>query len=155
MAGPATRRPASAHADWQASSPQDVNLAAAAVAPVIDAIGPGGAVACASDTLAMGAWMVLRERGLAPGRDFGIVGFDDSDLAQSFDLTSLRQPLHEVAEQVLAILDDGRAGRAMPGQGRMLRPTLVPRGSTDRSAPPPVAGTWNHAGNRTDNGGNE
>jgi DNA-binding LacI/PurR family transcriptional regulator len=99
--------------------------------------------------------MVLRERGLAPGRDFGIVGFDDSDLAASFNLTSLRQPLHEVAEEVLAILDDGRAGRAMPGQGRMLGPTLVSRGSTDRSAPPPVAGTWNHAGNRTDNGGKQ
>jgi hypothetical protein len=56
---------------------------------------------------------------------------------------------------VLAILDDGRAGRASPGQGRMLRPTLVSRGSTDRSAPPPVAGTWNHAGNRTDNGGKQ
>jgi DNA-binding LacI/PurR family transcriptional regulator len=151
----ATREGGAPNAAWQASSQQDVNLAAAAVAPVVDAIGPGGAVACASDTLAMGAWMVLRERGMAPGRDFGIVGFDDSDLAASFNLTSLRQPLHEVAEQVLAILDDGRAGRAMPGHGRMLQPTLVPRGSTDRSAPPPVAGAWNDAGNRTDNGGNE
>jgi DNA-binding LacI/PurR family transcriptional regulator len=140
--------------EWQASAPQDVGLAAAAVAPVIDAMGPGGAVACASDTLAMGAWMVLRERGLTPGRDFGIVGFDDSDLAQAFGLTSLRQPLHEVAEEVLAILDDGRAGRPMPVQGRIHRPTLITRGSTDRSTPPSADRTWHHADNRTDNGGN-
>jgi DNA-binding LacI/PurR family transcriptional regulator len=142
------------HPAWQASAQQDVGQAAAAVAPVIDAIGRGGAVACASDTLAMGAWTVLRERGLTPGRDFGIAGFDDSDLAASFGLTSLRQPLHDVAEEVLAILDAGRAGRAMPDRGRMHRPTLVPRDSTDRSGPPPAAGSRNDAGNRTDNGGN-
>ena len=40
------------------------------------------AVACASDTLAIGALHACAERGLEPGRDVGIVGFDDSLAAQ-------------------------------------------------------------------------
>ena len=40
------------------------------------------AFACASDTLAIGALHACAERGLEPGRDVGVVGFDDSLAAQ-------------------------------------------------------------------------
>ena len=40
------------------------------------------AFVCASDTLAMGVLHTLAERGLPPGRDVAVVGFDDSQVAQ-------------------------------------------------------------------------
>jgi len=93
---------------------------------------------CASDTLATGAWAVLRDGSLVPGRDFGLVGFDDSDLAKSFGFTSLRQPLQAVAESVLEILDDARTGRALTTEGTLYQPNVIPRGSTDRRSTAPT-----------------
>ena len=44
--------------------------------------GAPSAFVCATDTLAMGVLHTLAERGLAPGRDIAVVGFDDSQVAQ-------------------------------------------------------------------------
>ncbi|HET7477223.1 MAG TPA: LacI family DNA-binding transcriptional regulator [Dermatophilaceae bacterium] len=118
-----------------ASATQDMSRAAEAVGPLLDRLGPGGAVVCASDTLAVGVWSVLRDRGLRPGADVGLVGFDDTDLASAFGITSLRQPLHAVAETVLRLMDEARAGRPMPDQGVLLRPRLVARASTQPHPP--------------------
>lgn len=152
---PSVRSAARHHlGDLLASSPQDVAAAARAVGPVIDQVGRGGAVICASDTLAMGAWSVLRERGLRPGVDIGLVGFDDTDLAQSFGLTSLRQPLTAVVHIVLAQMDDALQGLPPPAEGVLLEPELVVRASSTRiprsdwapSAAPPIAGDRSHTG---------
>ena len=58
---------------------------------------------CASDTLAIGVLHALAERGLRPGADIGVVGFDDSLAAQVTwpGLTSVRQPLEQVAEELV------------------------------------------------------
>jgi DNA-binding LacI/PurR family transcriptional regulator len=118
---------------WHAKAPGELTAATKAAAPLIDAIGPGGALVCASDVMALGAWMVLRDRGMTPGPDFGLVGFDDGDLAHSFGLTSLRQPLEVVAENILSILEHARLGGELPTEGALYRPTVIARGSTDRS----------------------
>ena len=47
--------------------------------------------------LALGASRAVRNRGLELGRDIGLVGFDDSGVAEAMRLTSLRQPLAEAA----------------------------------------------------------
>ena len=117
-----------AHSEWDVEAHQDLGLAAAAAAPVIDAVGRGGALVCASDLLAVGAWEVLAERGWAIGRDFGVVGFDDTSLAESLRLTSLRQPLDEVAERVLDVL--GTLPDQDPSAGVLLTPELVIRASS-------------------------
>ena len=64
------------------------------------------AFACASDTLGIGVLHALAERGLRPGTDVGVVGFDDSLAAQVTwpGLTSVRQPLEEVAVELVQIL---------------------------------------------------
>ena len=117
------------HPDWHATSAQGLADAAAAVAPLIDAVGRGGAVVCASDVLAVGAWQVLVERGWTVGVDFALVGFDDTDLAASLQLTSLRQPLASVADQVLHLL--GSWGTEPPSpHGLLLTPELVIRASS-------------------------
>ena len=115
-----------------ATATQDVHAAAAAVAPVLDRLGEGAALVCASDTLALGAWTAVRERGLRPGVDVGVVGFDDSAIAEAFDLTSLRQPLAEIAQTMLALLTDDVA--APPAEGALLQAAVVQRASSRRSA---------------------
>ena len=139
---------------WRADALGELGAAAAAAAPLIEAIGRGGALVCASDVMALGAWTVLRERGLTPGADFGLVGFDDSDLAESFGLTSLRQPLTDVAENLLSVLEHARLGGNLPTRGTVFRPTVVARNSTNplgAPAAPATGGT--SAGNRTSSGG--
>lgn len=115
----------------EARSVQDVHAAAAAAAPLLDRLAEGGALVCASDTLALGAWTALRDRGLRPGVDVGLVGFDDSAIAEAFDLTSLRQPLERIALAMLALLGDDEGA---PAAGdALLQPAVVPRASTRRT----------------------
>jgi LacI family transcriptional regulator len=90
--------------------------------------------ACASDTMGIGVLHALAERGLRPGDDVGVVGFDDSLAAQVTwpGLSSVRQPLEQVAVEVVALLhkviDDEPLGR----RGTMLTPALVVRRSSAR-----------------------
>ncbi len=93
------------------------------------------AFVCASDTLAMGVLHALDERGLRPGADIAVVGFDDSQVAQVVPagLTSVRQPLEEVAVEVVRALAGLLAAPAVVGPGVLLRPTLAVRGSSGRA----------------------
>ena len=90
------------------------------------------AFVCASDTMAVGVLQALRERDLQAGRDVGVVGFDDSAVAQLVGLTSVRQPLEQVAVEVVALLHATLSGAPAPEQGTVLDPTLVVRGSSLR-----------------------
>ena len=119
-----------AHPEWHASSHQVLDSASAAAAPLIDVLGRGGALVCASDALALGAWTVLTERGMRSGADFGLVGFDDTDIADALDLTSLRQPLDEAADHILHLLGIGAAPHTPATQGLLLNPELVIRSSS-------------------------
>jgi DNA-binding LacI/PurR family transcriptional regulator len=82
-----------------------------------------------SDILALGALRELTRRGLTPGHDVGVTGFDDSPLAEvvSPGLTSLRQPMDQIAEELITILTG--SGNGTPVE-RLLRPELVLRGSS-------------------------
>ena len=119
----------------EAAASQDVEAAAEAAAPLLAELGTGGALVCASDTLALGAWTVLRERGLRPGVDVGLVGFDDSEIASSFGLTSLRQPLSKIARTMLDLFAaaDGSSAEDRPAAGVLLPPTVVERASSRRA----------------------
>jgi DNA-binding LacI/PurR family transcriptional regulator len=84
---------------------------------------------CASDTVAMGVMRTLADLGLRVGRDVAVVGFDDSIAAQVCTpaLTSVRQPLEEVAVGVVGYLGELLAHRPIPQPGRVLTPTLSVR----------------------------
>lgn len=92
--------------------------------------------ACASDTIGIGVLHALAERGLRPGADIGVVGFDDSLGAQVTwpGLTSVRQPLEEVAIEIVDLVHTVLSLKAVERPARMLEPSLVVRRSTDRSA---------------------
>jgi DNA-binding LacI/PurR family transcriptional regulator len=93
---------------------------------------PPTAFVCASDTLAMGAMRALDSRGLRAGRDVALVGFDDSIAAQVATpaLTSVRQPLEEVAVELVRLLGELLAHRPIVGPGTLLAPTLSVRDTT-------------------------
>lgn len=90
--------------------------------------------ACASDTLGIGVLHALHERGLRPGADVGVVGFDDSMGAQVAwpGLTSVRQPLEQVAVEIVDLLHTVLSLKPVLESARMLDPTLVVRRSTQR-----------------------
>ncbi|MET9318503.1 LacI family DNA-binding transcriptional regulator [Kribbella sp. NPDC003505] len=103
---------------------------ARATARLLDDDGAVDGIVALSDILALGALRELTRRGLAPGRDVGVTGFDDSPLAEvvSPGLTSLRQPMDQIAEELITILTGG-PGDTAPA-GRLLQPELVIRGSS-------------------------
>lgn len=87
------------------------------------------AVVCVSDALALGALAELGARGLRPGQDVAVIGFDDTDVAEVVGLTSLAQPLTEVAERSVRMLLDTIAGAGRPAGSALLQPRLVVRRS--------------------------
>lgn len=128
----------------QAVSPQDVTRAAEAAQTLIDRVGPGGAIVCVSDTLALAVYKVMHDRGIRAGVDIGLMGFDDNEFAQTFGLTSLRQPLAEIAQTLLSCLTSAESGAPAPSHGVVFNPVVIARTSTQR--------TTHTAGNRTHDG---
>ncbi|MGH3412401.1 MAG: LacI family DNA-binding transcriptional regulator [Marmoricola sp.] len=110
-----------------------VEAARCAAHEVLDA-GDATAFACASDTQAFGVLNACAERGLQPGADVGVVGFDDSLAAQVTwpGLSSVRQPLEQVAVELVALLHRVLAEEPIERKGTLLTPTLVARGSSLR-----------------------
>ena len=98
----------------------------AAASALLDDVAPTAFV-CASDTLAVGVLYALSERGLRPGRDVAVVGFDDSQVAQVMGLTSVRQPLEQVAVEIVADLTSLLGPGEYDACGRLLAPTLAVR----------------------------
>ncbi len=59
-----------------------------------------------SDVLALGAIDVMRTRGLTPGRDITVTGFDDVPAAAAAGLTTVRQPIAEKGRLAARLLLD-------------------------------------------------
>lgn len=70
---------------------------------------PPTAVFAASDEMAIGVLRVARQRGMRVPEDLSVVGIDDHEMADIFDLTTVAQPVLEqgrlAAEQVLGALE--------------------------------------------------
>lgn len=88
------------------------------------------AVFVASDLMARGAYTVLREKGLEPGRDIAVMGFDDSAVSTALSpaLTTVRQPSLTQGRYMASVLLDILAGR--PAAHATILPTeVIERGS--------------------------
>ena len=73
------------------------------------------AVFAHQDLLAAGVLRECQRRGIRVPDDLAVVGFDDGDLAEALDLTTIRQPLEESGRlgfRHLREAIDGRAGSA-------------------------------------------
>lgn len=92
------------------------------------------AVVCGSDLMALGVIRAARQRGLNVPGDLSVVGSDDSLLVAFTDppLTTVRQPVPEMAEATCRALLDQIAGKPAPTAELLFAPELVVRGSTAR-----------------------
>jgi DNA-binding LacI/PurR family transcriptional regulator len=94
---------------------------------------PPTAFVCVSDMIALSAWAELTARGLVPGQRAAVTGFDDSAAAAAIGLTSVAQPLPEVASACLDALQKlltTPAGQARDQPDRvLLEPCVVLRAS--------------------------
>lgn len=91
------------------------------------------AVFCASDVMASGARLALREAGRGVPDDVALIGFDDSAVARHLDppLSSVRQPVEWMGREMTRLLLDQIAGRVsdLADRRRVLPTELVLRGS--------------------------
>lgn len=100
---------------------------------LLDVPDPPTAFVCVSDTVAMGVLQALADRGLQAGPGgIGVVGFDDSFAAQVVPpgLTSVRQPLEEIAAELVGLLHARLAETGADGIHVILPPTLRVRGTS-------------------------
>lgn len=89
------------------------------------------AVFAASDLMAQGALTVLRARGRSVPEEVAVVGFDDSSAALACDppLTTVRQPVSEMAAEMARLLLRQIAEPDTAPTTVIFPPTLVRRGS--------------------------
>jgi DNA-binding LacI/PurR family transcriptional regulator len=98
---------------------------------LMDAPGPPTALVCVSDAMAVGALRAIEDRGLVAGQDLSVVGFDDSPVASVLRprLSSVRQPIEEVAHKLIDLLLAELCGQRRPTRV-LLAPWVVGRESS-------------------------
>jgi LacI family transcriptional regulator len=127
-AGIATRR--------IASEPFDIEGGAAGAARLLDRPRPPDAFFVGNAALAIGVLRELRSRNLRPGRDVGLVCFDDSPWAPFIDppLTVVAQPAYRIGAQAAALLVERISRGAKEAPRHLLLDTeLIVRRSSLRS----------------------
>lgn len=97
------------------------------------------AAVCFNDQIAFGVMLALRRHGLAPGRDFGVVGVDGTTEAALWmpALTTVSSNGAEVGAVGAELLLARMANRDAPRRAVILSPTLHVGGSSDPAAGQP------------------
>lgn len=123
-------------ASSQARASEDAIEPARAAAARLLAESDPTAVVCASDLLAAGVARALSDIGRIPGRDVAVTGYDDSPVAvlSQPQLTSLRQPLDDVADFLVDHIVQAAGGAAGEPDAVMVAPQLIVRESSAPSA---------------------
>jgi LacI family transcriptional regulator len=90
------------------------------------------AVFAAGDQMAIGAHRALTEAGLRIPQEMSLIGFDDIEAARftTPPMTTIRQPLDEIAKRAFSLLLEIIDGRQTDGAAVMLPPELILREST-------------------------
>ncbi len=88
------------------------------------------AIACANDELALGLMTSLRARGVVVPRDVLVTGWDDIMAARYAELTTARQPLHDLGATAARFLDDLIQGRRAEPRQVVLPTELIVRSSS-------------------------
>ena len=112
------------------SAENDAEQGRSAAAELIDGTAPT-AIICASDVLALGVISEITARGMVLGDDVAVVGFDDTDISAVSGLSSLAQPLVDVAAhcaRLLAAVVERPEER--PAKQVLLPPELIIRSSS-------------------------
>ena len=122
------------HADFRAG------MARESVAALLDSRNPPDSFLIANSTMALGALEEFAHRGLLPGRDIGLVAFDDAPWARFVNppMSTVRQPAYEIgalAGQLLLERIQGASGELEPEpKSKLLATELVVRASSRRAS---------------------
>ena len=104
---------------------------------VLDDGGPAECLFAVADVMAVGAMTALRERGLRPGVDVGVAGFDDIPMLQDVrpGLTTVALPLAEIGSSALEFVlsDEPRTRSPEIGGVVRLRDSTPPRHTSPSS----------------------
>jgi LacI family transcriptional regulator len=89
------------------------------------------ALLCATDQLAIGALTALRKRGLKPGADISVIGYDDIAISAHTEppLTTMRQDIAEEGAELVSLMLGRIAGRPVGALQSLRKATLVARGT--------------------------
>lgn len=96
------------------------------------------AVFCANDIVALGALDAARTYGIPVPEGLWVIGYDDIEMAawSAYELTTVRQPLEEMAETAVRLLLARMATPGMPWVTECLPNDLIVRRTTGRTAIP-------------------
>lgn len=102
---------------------------------VLDGPDRPDALLVANSAMAIGVLEAMTERGLRPGRDLGLVAFDDAPWTRAVSppLSVVTQPAHGIGEEAARLLLARIAEPGRPSTRTVLRARLVPRGSSTRA----------------------
>ncbi|MFF4895418.1 LacI family DNA-binding transcriptional regulator [Streptomyces sp. NPDC001068] len=103
----------------------------AAMSDLLDRHPDTDGVFAANDLMAQGACQILLERGRRVPEDVAVVGFDDSSIALTCRprLTTIRQPVEEMAAEMARLLDEHIHGARTDPTSVVFDPHLVLRDS--------------------------
>lgn len=90
------------------------------------------AIVCGSDLMALGAIRGVRGMGLSVPQDVSVIGYDDTPLIAytSPALTTIRQPVRQIATAAVNALTEQIAGQAGHRTQMLFQPELIVRDST-------------------------
>lgn len=100
---------------------------------LLDLEDPPTAIFAASDTQAMGVLEAARDTGRSVPHDLSVIGFDDIDVAEYLNLTTVRQPLFATGVRGVESLLSLIAGQSLGQQSEVMPIELVVRGTTARA----------------------
>ena len=88
------------------------------------------AVFCESDEMAYGAMKSMKRHGLKCPEDISLIGFDNHEMAEFINLTTIAQPVRTLGEMAaLSVMEKINKPDALP-KNLTLATTLIKRGST-------------------------
>jgi LacI family repressor for deo operon, udp, cdd, tsx, nupC, and nupG len=120
--------------EWEITGDFTVRGGAAAAEHVLALRPRPTAIFAASDEMAIGTIRAARRSGLRIPEDLSVIGIDDHEMAELFELTTVSQPAHEQGRLAARLLLDAIQADGSPEPQTITVPTaLVVRGTT---APP-------------------
>lgn len=98
-------------------------------AALLDSDAPPTGIVCKTDTLAAGVVITLQARGLTPGRDVAVTGYDDTPLTEfgTVGITSVHQDSAGIAAALVRLVVEQPA----EPEHVLVAPSLTVRSSTD------------------------
>lgn len=115
---------------WIGYTPNILQPASAAAQQIMTGKYPPTALICSNDLMAFGAKSFLDSVGLRIPEDVALTGYDNDPTAEFLGITSVRQPIGEIAQTLFEILLGEINHEPLPQRQVIFNPELVIRQST-------------------------